>query len=210
MEERKRLRSHGPPGARVGLSGCSSERHQSGCAADAVEEKCTIRPVLGGFAASSMRRAKLSLILCCARAHSGKKKALLALALLVFGGARLIPVKCFVVTLLGLRGAGPLVRQVPRRRGCLGGCCGDALSTACSSSGCLPSAAFQLQLTLSTLLYPSSSKRPALEASAKLLCLRHGSQFPASGALCCGRAVATGRYKPSYDAAEGQTRASAR
>lgn len=156
MEERKRLRSHGPPGARVGLSGSSSERHQSGCAADAVEEKCTIR--FGGVRCQLNAAGKTLSDSVLRQSPLRKKKALLGLALLVFGGARLIPVKYFVVTLLGLRGAGPLVRQVPRRRGCLISCCCDAVSTVYSSSHCLPFAAFQLQLIMAILSRLSSFK----------------------------------------------------
>lgn len=93
MEERKRLRSHGPPGARVGLSGCSSERHQSGCAADAVEEKCTIRLVSfgggGSLPAQCGGQNSLSASVLRQSPLRRKKKALLALALLVFWGGSL-------------------------------------------------------------------------------------------------------------------------
>lgn len=100
-------------------------RDQSGCAADAVEEKkCTMRPVVGiGGVRYQLNAAETLSASVLRQSPLRKKKALLALALRVFAGARLIPVKCFVVTLLGLRGAGPLVQQVPRRRGCLISCC---------------------------------------------------------------------------------------
>lgn len=69
----------------------------------------------GGSAACSMRaNSVLSMLFCAAPTHSEKKRATGGASTLVLG-ARLIPVKYFVVALLGLRGAGPLVQQVPSR-----------------------------------------------------------------------------------------------